>query len=98
MTYKNFIKLILILLLVGNSFGLSAQTDSVTFQKGIAGIGFDFGPCTGFGFTYGVAKDVVDCDCFANVGLIYTRKKLYTSIRMAGMSGELLNDISYGPQ
>lgn len=75
-----------------------SQQDTVRFDYGRSGIGAELGPCTGLGFLYGNSQESINCDCFANVGVIYTHNKMHYSIRMAGMSGFLKDDLDFGTE
>jgi len=90
--------LVFILILIFGSFLTYCQTDSITFDYGRNGIGADLGPCTGLGFMTGNAKENFHCDCFANIGIIYSRDKIHYILRMTGMSGNLKKDLSFGSE
>ena len=71
------------------------QTDSLEFSKGDWGIGFDFGPCTGFGSVYGDAKDYINTECHVNIGLIFIKNKIHYNARLNVMTGGLKNDLEF---
>src|SRR5690554_6985989 len=66
-----------------------AQVADSLYERGDWGIGFDFGPCTGFGFAYGEASEYVDEECYVNIGLIFIRNKIHYVARLGALSGGL---------
>lgn len=88
---KNLL-VIIILLLPINTIG---QSDSLEFRKGDWGIGFDFGPCTGFGSIYGDAKNYISPECHVNIGLIFIKDKIHYNARLSVMTGELKKDLEF---
>ena len=88
---KNLL-IILILLIPTITIG---QSDSLEFSKGDWGIGFDFGPCTGFGSIYGDAEEYINPECHVNIGLIFIKNKIHYNARLSVMTGGIRKDFDF---
>ena len=71
------------------------QSGSHGFKKGDWGVGFDFGPCTGLGATFGDAREYIDPECHVNIGLIFIKNKIHYNARLSAMSGGVRKDLEF---
>lgn len=86
---------LIVLLLLFLPTLLLGQSDSTKFTKGDWGVGFDFGPCTGIGSSYGEARKYISNDCHVNIGLIFIKKKIHYVARLEATTGKLLKSLEF---
>ncbi len=99
--YFKITKLVFTLFFIIQFHGLYCQTnttetDSTKYGYGKWGLGFDFGPCSGFYFLYGTPKNKIKCECIVNIGLIFSYKKMHYAFRYMPTEGTLQKSLDYG--
>lgn len=95
----NLVLFFLFTVLTFTNINAQNESDSIVYEFSQQGWGIELGPCTGFGWLFGNAKESIDCNCFANVGIYgIIDQKMHLGVRLGGMSGRLLDDLSFGPE